>query len=507
MSKKFAKALQIDTNLTLTENMAVAKASTNSELLNFFSVGGALRARTEDEIISLFDKAFTENPEYALKALFYFRDIRGGQGERRTFRVILKYLAELSSKTENWLSKNLHLIPEYGRWDDLLVLEGTFLEDDAFTLMAMQLAIDARSDKPSLAAKWLPSENASSVDSKRQAYKIMKITGLKPRQYRKMLSKVRAKLDVIERKISAGEWDEVNYEHVPSQANILYRKAFLRHDTDRYREFIEAVASGEKKIKAGVLFPYEIVRKCIFSSDGETRQTLDALWKNLPDYFEGKPEDSLVVCDTSGSMHSNQALPLCVAVSLAIYTAERNKGVFHNQFITFSDKPTFQKVTGSDIQAKVTNLSRAHWDANTNIEAVFGLILNTAIRHKLSNDDMVKKLYIVSDMEFDAAAGSYYSGSYGWRRGMDYTVPATLFQTIRKKYEDAGYTMPLLVFWNVESRNTQFPMSLDERGFVNVSGCSPSIYKSLLKSEFKDAYAFMLEVLNSKRYEAVQFAA
>ena len=499
MSKRLLKSLEADTNFTLTENLAVARKTTNSELLNFFSVGGALRSREETEIVRLFDKAFDENPKFALKALFYFRDIRGGQGERRTFKAILKYLA--GPNTRKWLAENLALIPEYGRWDDLFELFDTAVEPDVLKLICKQLNIDNGAKNPTLLAKWLPSENASSKESKRQAYKIMKYMHASPRSYRKNLSNIRDRIGVLETKLSANDWDKIEYSHVPSQANVLYRKAFKRHDAARYLAFIEAVKKGEKTIKAGVLYPYDIVRKC-FEEDSDSRDTLDVLWNALPDYLAGTQENSIVVADVSGSMHG---LPMNISISLAIYAAERNKGVFHDRFITFSAKPELQKVVGTDIYHKVQNLSKAKWDMNTNVEAVFDLILDTAIRNKISQDEMIKKIYIVSDMEFDACASS--NNTKPRHLTPESPLPKTLFQNIEKKYKRAGYSMPLLVFWNVSSRNDQFPMSLDDRGFLNVSGSSPSIFTGLIKSEFKDAYGFMIDVLSSERYAKVEFNA
>lgn len=506
MSKNFVNALRstsvANSNFTRTENNAVARATTGSDLLNFFSIGGALRTRQEVEIHKLFDAAFTEDPQYALKAAFYFRDIRGGQGERRTFRSILKYLAD-NPETRFWLRSHLHLIPEYGRWDDLFVLFDTVLEKDVLELIKRQLKADAKAENPSILVKWLPSENASSAETKRQAYKIIKYLGTTPRVYRKSLAHRRALINVLEQKLSANRWEDVNYSHVPSQANVLYRNAFKRHDADRYTKFIEDARTGKAEIKAGVLYPYDIVRKCFsrevnyyYSRDAkvavEDSATLDALWKNLPDYYNGVEDNALVVADVSGSMFmSNDGLPAAISISLAIYAAERNSGPFKGKFISFSANPTFHTVTGKDIKTKVENLAKTEWQQNTDIEAVFKLVLNTALKHKLSQKDLPKKIYIISDMEFDAASSS--------RRN------ETLFNKIRNDYKNAGYEMPLLVFWNVDSRNDQFPMSMDDRGFLNVSGASASIFKNLLKSEYKTAYDFMIEVLDAPRYKAVSF--
>lgn len=497
MTNRFINGLQTnlpdDGNVALTENNAVAFASTKSAVLDFFAMGGALRSRTAASEIQLFTKAFEENPLLALKSMFYFRDIRGGQGERATFRTLLAHLARTQPSA---VRANLPLIAEYGRWDDLFVLVGTPLEQDMFSLIDMQLALDTRADHPSLLAKWLKSENTSSPNSRMLARRTRQHLNMSPRQYRKMLTELRRRINLVETTISKGNWREVDYERVPSKAGLQYRKAFYRHDEERYKAYIEAASKGEAKINTGTLYPYEIVEKITsrmgwygdVSISSQEVATLDTMWKNLPNYFGDNEVRGLVVADVSGSMTGR---PMDVSVSLAIYTAERNNGPFAGKYITFSQKPTLISVNKDDnIAKKVHKVMRTGVGYNTNIEAVFDLILATAVQNELNQAELPTHLYMVSDMEFDSAN----SGRRDQR----------LFETISQKYTAAGYTMPFLVFWNVDSRNDQTPMSMDQRGFQLVSGCSPSIFTSLLSARTVSAYDLMLEVLNSERYERVR---
>jgi hypothetical protein len=438
----------------------------------------------------MFEKAYAETPLLATKAMFYFRDVRGGQGERRTFRILLNHLAQARPEV---VRANLPLIAEYGRWDDLYSLIDTDLEEDMFTVIDVQLAEDMNNDRPSLLAKWLASENASSATTKRYGRKTRQALNMSPRQYRKTLSSIRRKIGLVEQAISQNQWGEIEYDKIPSKAGLQYRKAFYRHDAERYAHFLEQVKSGEKKINAGTLYPYEIVEKCgsgyHYSRHNAVADsaTLDAMWNALPNYFGDNEVRGLVVADVSGSMSGR---PMDVSISLAIYTAERNSGPFAGKFITFSARPTLQKVEGNTIVEKVQNLSHAHWDMNTDVKAVFDLILATAKKNKTSQDELPTHLYIVSDMEFDAAASGH--------------VNERLFQTIEREYTEAGYKMPFLVFWNVNARNQQQPMSMDQRGFQMVSGCSPSIFTSLLSNKAVSAYDLMVEVLSQERYDAIR---
>lgn len=499
MSEAMLNALDNQGNRALTENGAVSYATTKSEVLDFFAQGGAIRNLSEREQVAMFARAWNEDPQLALKAMFYFRDVRGGQGQRGAFRNQLAYLADVAPET---VRKNLVNVPFYGRWDDVYCLDDTLVEGDAFELLKDQFNLDIAGaeskENISLLAKWLKSENASSAETKRLATKTRKALGWSSKRYRKALSALRAHLDVVERKISSGTWEQVEYSHVPSNAMMKYRNAFKKHDGNRYDNFIEAVNSGEAKLNASALYPHEIVGKLLGYNSGINAQVAQAMWSSLPDYI-GEEENSIAVVDVSGSMSGT---PMEVAIGLGIYLAERAKGVFKDRFITFSANPQMQKVAGNDIAAKVSGLKRAAWDMNTDIEKTFKLILDAAVTNKISQEDMITKLYIISDMEFDAATNG--NGGWGSRSNSCSTPDKTLFQDIELKFRQAGYKMPNLVFWNVDARGQQFPMSMDERGFQMVSGYSPSIFKSLVGGEFVSAYDLMLEVLNSERYNAVE---
>lgn len=347
----------------------------------------------------------------------------------------------------------------------------------------------------SLLGKWLPSENTSSKKTVELARFIRHKWSLSSKQYRVMLSSLRKKIKVVERLMCSNKWKEIDYEHVPSRASMIYRNAFKRHDEEGYEEFLNAVEKGEKEIKASTLYPYDIVRE--IATKRIYDKTLDLQWKNQTDWLEGRTENSIVVCDTSGSMGffgDTGFNPIYVSVSLALYFAERNKGEFYNNFITFSAQPHLQKIIGENIYEKLLNLSQAHWNMNTNIQAVFDLILDVAQRNNIPKEEMIKKIYIISDMEFDEAQG----GHWGCTRNKP-----TNFEEIKRKYNNWGYDMPLLVFWNVDSRQDNVPVSANEQNVLLVSGSSPSIFKTLMSNKSYTPFDVMLETLNSERYSRI----
>lgn len=468
------------TNYTRTENAALTLKSTQSKVLDLFSMGGALRTRKEDEVKQMISQALAEDFNLGLKCLFYLRDVRGGQGERKTFRTGLNILSQYYPEETK---KIVELIPEYGRWDDILYLENV----DIKNFLLSKLRDDHESGTPSLLAKWLPSENTSSKKTKILAKALRKYLGLNSKKYRMILSSLRSDLNLIETKMSDNLWNTINYAHIPSKANLKYKDAFMTHDKIRYEKYLESVEKGEAKINTSTLFPYEIIRDV---RKGKGGKSIDVLWNNLPDYVR-KDDKGIVVADVSGSMGwSNEGLPMNVSISLAMYFAERNVGPFANKFITFSTRPELQDVMGATLSQKVTNLESAHWEGSTNIQAVFDLILNTARQNNVSQEDLPNTIYIVSDMEFDNA-----SSDWGER-------DKTNFEAIKEKYEAAGYEMPVLVFWNVDSRQKNVPVKQNENGVILVSGCSPSIFKMVM--EKTTPYKFMLKVLNSERYNLIE---
>lgn len=478
--------LEKASNVTVTENMALAYKSTLNHLLDFFGNAGAMRKRTDADVVSLFSKAFAEDRLLALKTLFYIRDVRGGQGERKTFRTILKWLAV---NYPDVVRKNIQNVSVYGRWDDLYTLFDTELEKDAVKVFSAQLAADWHSMKAeknvSLLAKWLKSENTSSPASRGLATKFRKALGWNSKKYRKTLSQLRNYIDVVEVKMCARQWNEINFEQVPSKATLNYRKAFEKKANETFKEYLGRVEKGEAKINAAALFPYDILRTIVESqSTGLALKSADLQWKALPNYLEGDGK-GLVIADTSGSMHG---LPLYVAVSLAIYFAERNNGPFKDVFMTFSQRPCFHRLVGNNLREKWDNLDDGGWDGNTNLQASFDLILNTAKTNRVSQKDMPSTLFIVSDMQFDMASTSN---------------DKTNFEVMKQKFEAAGYKLPNVVWWQVDSRQNNVPVTFSDSGVALVSGSHPSILKKICTTEFLTPLGLMLKAITDKRYNAV----
>jgi hypothetical protein len=470
-------AIQNKQNVTTTENGAATLSSSLKSTVDFFGLGGALRTRTDEDVISLFSKAFAEDPLVAVKTLFFIRDVRSGSGERKTFRTIFNWL---SKEYPEVAIKNLENVVEFGRWDDLYSTRGTDIwKTHVLPLIKNEWSKDGT---PSLAWKWFPSNNTSSKETRSIAEEIRSFLGISPRTYRKTLSEKRAILDIVERKMCSNNWDKINYKGVPSKAALNYKDAFDKHDHDRYQQYISDVKSGKTTINSGTLYPYDIVEKCFAGVDSAT---LDVLWNSLPDYTNNDSSNGLTVVDCSGSMAGR---PLAVAISLGIYISERNKGQFKDHFITFSETPTLQKVVGNNIRERVTNLAKADWGMSTNLESVFNLILEMATENNVPQSEMPTKLYLITDMEFDEALKH---------------PDLTIFQNIEQAYKTAGYERPELVFWNVNARNTHFPVKFDQVGTCLVSGCSPSILTSLLSGKIISAEQVMLDTINVKRYDVV----
>ena len=464
-------------NVTTTENGAAALKSTLKHTVDFFGLGAALRTREEADVISLFSKAFAEDPLVAVKTLFYIRDVRSGAGERKTFRTIFNWL---SKEYPDVAIKNLENVVEFGRWDDLYCTRGTNVwKNNALPMIQAEWS---KGGTPSLFFKWCASLNTSSKETRTIAEEIRSFIGISPRTYRKTLSQKRAELDVVERKMCSNNWSDINYKGVPSKAALNYKDAFTKHDKVRYQQFIEDVKSGKTTINAGTLYPYDIVEKCFA---GDESSTLDVLWNSLPDYTNGDNSNALTIVDCSGSMAGR---PLSVAISLGIYISERNKEQFKDHFITFSETPTLQKVVGNNIREKILNLSKSDWGMSTDLESVFNLILEMATENNVPQSEMPTKLYLITDMEYNEALKF---------------PDITLFENINLAYKSAGYERPELVFWNVNARNTHFPIKFDQVGTCLVSGCSPSILTSLLAGKIVSAEQVMLDTINVKRYDSV----
>ena len=424
-----------------------------------------------------------------MKCLYYIRDIRGGQGERRFFRVILKWLADNHSDA---VLRNMEYIPLVGRWDDLYILDGTCLEKDMYKFMKKQFLLDLNCKAPSLLAKWMKSENASSKESRHLACKTMEMFGISPKMYRKALATLRERINVLERLMSEGRFDEIEFDKIPSRAGIIYRNAFARNDMTkaRYEAFIK---SKETKVNAGALYPVDVAHRAFRASrlpyDDPERLALQKYWDNLPNYYGDREENGIAVVDVSGSMTGT---PMEAAVSLGAYIAEKAHGPFANHFITFSAQPELVEFNGVDITDKLNRCASADWGMNTNLEAVFDMLLNVALANNTPQEDMPTRLYIFSDMEFDAALQEWCR----WDTGFN---PDTLVEGIAKKWAARGYRMPDVVFWNLDARQNNIP-AIGE-GFSYISGFSPVMIEQVLSG--KTGLDLVMEKLNSERYKNI----
>ena len=499
----FMTAMKNEANFKRTENGAVAMKSTMDKLYDLFALGGAYRTRSESDCVLLFKNAFEENQTYALKCLTYLRDIEEGQGERRFFRVCLHWLGQnypeiVTRNIHTWVDGN------FIRWDDLFVLFNTDAEKAMIQVINNQLIEDMTNVQTpnaavSLCAKWMPSENTSSPKTRAMARKFIFSLGLTPREYRKMLSKLRERINIVERLMSQDKWEEIDFSKLPSRAGLIYRNAFRTNEktAERYREFAQ---NKNTKVNAKTLYPYDVVtaaRRGFYGYDAEDmdsteRQIVNKYWDNLTDYFNGATLDAMVVCDTSGSMTWTPVggtTPIDVAVSLALYTAERAKGPFANHYISFSRTARLVETEGIDFCDKVSRIIRTDLCENTNLESVFDLVLNTAIKNDVDPDDMPKTLIIVSDMEVDAATCGGCSRSF-----MD-------AMRSRWAYRCQGkYSFPNLVYWNVNARHDTF-IDDTRTGVSFISGCSPVLYEQVLKGV--SAQELMFDKLNSERYAEI----
>ena len=515
----FANALKstLDNEVSITENGAIGFKTSGTKLVDLNFAVSSLRKADDSVIERKFSDAFYENKLLAVKWLFFSRDIRGGMGERRTFRICLKWLVDRNPEV---VKAVIPLVAEYGRFDDLFCLEGTSVWQDVVKFVDDQLTADYdafKEGKPfSLLAKWMPSINTSSAKSVALAKSFARSLDLSDKQYRKMLSALRSALKVVEVSASANDWSEIDYNAVPSQANIKYRGAFLKHDEVRRRAYLEALSKPDSgaKINASAAFPCDIVGKYVDNKGWHCGvlpkdEALEAMWKALPDFVAGNDASkTIVVADGSGSMTttvSGSMTALDVANSLAIYFAEKLVGPFKNKYITFSMRPQLVDFSNAGTLKEKIEIALRHDEcANTNVEAVFDLILDTAISNKLPQSELPANVLIVSDMEFDCCTyGNSAPNCYGY--GRYGAANEALFTKIAQRYAAAGYVLPHLVFWNVCSRTGTIPVKQNEYGVALVSGYSPAIAKMVFSAK-TDPYDVLVDMLNARRYAAVEEA-
>ena len=505
---EFAKAIKEESNKTFTENGAVSLKSTNSALVDLFASIGALRTKSDDEVVKSFRSAFVEDRLLATKMLFYARNVRGGLGERKVFRTMLKDLATTNPEI---VVKNIELIPVFGRYDDLYELIGTEAEFYMWSFLNTTIQNDIRSavaGKPvSLCAKWLKSVNTSSHKSNELGKLTAKNLGMTERKYRKVLAGLRAQANLPEVNMFAKNGGAINIGLLLVRVMKDYGKTFQNEDPVGFAKFMEKVEKGEVTIKAGTLYPYDILMGANLTYEypsgnrwdySGTRSyphfkidadaVLEAQWKALPNYVSGE-NNVLVMSDTSGSMESDNGRPMATAIGLAVYFAERNKGAYKDLFLTFSESPRFVNLSGNSLAEKISNIESIV--ANTNLESAFDLILKVAVDNNVSTDEMPKSLIIISDMQFDGAVGA---------RG----TSKTFFNSMKDKFASKGYTMPTVIFWQVSERGNAFQADRFDANVILVSGQSTSTFKGILSNIGKTPFDFMCETLADPIYDVVK---
>ena len=505
----FLNEMVNDANYKETENGGIALKSTKSAVLDMFALCAAYRNRSDEDCVFMFKNAIEENMDLALKCLFYIADCRGGQGERRFFRVCFRWFANNYPVIAR---KLILLVPEYRRWDDLIYsCADTLVAADMLAFVKEQLSLDVESKTPSLLAKWLPSENASSRETKKMGTYIRTYLNMTHKEYRKTLSVLRDRINIVERLMSENRWDEIEFDKIPSKAGMIYKNAFARKDiiAKKYENFAKDKSTT---VNAGTLYPYEIVSKVINSGRyycaemnlSETdRAIIEKYWENLPDYFEGKQSNMLCVVDTSGSMVSSEAAaPINVAISLGMYAAERAGGPFKDHYISFSSTPELIKIEGIDFADKVRRIYMANLCENTDLTKTFDMLLDVANRPDVREEDIPETIVVISDMEIDYNGGkrySYSTGRYESNSSWSKETAMTEMDIVRAKWAAAGHKLPRLVYWNVDARQNTI---LDAGPAVSfVSGMSPTIFKQVITG--KNGYDLMLETLLAERYEAV----
>lgn len=444
-----------------------------NKCLDFFSIAGSTRRMTEEDILKSFIGAFAENPKLASKILFWARDIRGGAGERRLFRICMLWMCDNYPETSKLLTEH---IPEFGRWDDI------FYGD---TEKAIECILWALASANSLCAKWMPRKGPV-------ANQLRKAMDMTPKEYRKTIV---ALTNVVETNMCNKNWKNISYKGIPSKAFSKYQRAFWKNDPERFESFLNDVKEGKTSINASAIFPHDVIKSYIDPwEEVANNPAINEQWNALPNYMEGNNERILPVCDVSGSMSGT---PMEVSISLGLYISERNEGAFKDAFMTFSYNPTMQYLKG-DVFQRVQQLSRADWSMNTDLQLTFKTILSKAVSENVPANEMPTKLLIISDMEFDAAHGDRWS-SYDevseWN--------PTAMEMIKNEYEKSGYEMPGIVFWNVNGRIANVPVKANTENTALISGFSPAILKSVLTGEIVSPLQVMIDTIQNERYDII----
>jgi len=460
----FAEAVKSTPAVARTENGMKAKAHSGNALVDLFYKIGASRGKS---VTADFERAFQEDSDLAMKIALWSRDVRGGAGERQLFRDVLVHLEKTHPDT---LETVLPFVTEFGRWDDLLVFSTEKFKHLAYTLIG-----DALRDRNGLCAKWMPRQGPIAIE-------IRNFYGMSPKQYRKSLV---ALTNVVEQKMCAKDWDSIEFGKLPSLASARYNKAFAKNATASYQAYKARLTAGTDKVNASAVYPYDVIKTLRHGGDSVVA---DAQWASLPNYIGDASVLPLV--DVSGSMScpvGGNANLQCIdiALSLGLYCADKNTGVFKDTFLTFSDKPKAQVVKGL-LSEKMAQMNSSDWGMNTNLHAAFDEILRIAVKGGVNAGDMPKTLLILSDMQFDQCV----------------SYDDTAHRMIKRKYKEAGYELPNVVFWNLNSKDN-VPVKFDKKGTALVSGFSPAVMKGVLSGADMTPYGIMLATVDVDRYSVL----
>lgn len=462
----FAQAVATTETRGVTTNGMPTLESSLDPLVDLFFAIGSSRGK---DITAQYERAYQSDPTLAARILFWARDVRGGAGERSTFRKLMLHMERVHPEQ---LLELLPHIAEYGRWDDLLIFETSLIQNAAYGIFAAALM-----QRNALAAKWSPRQGPI-------ANRLRKYMNMDPKTYRKLVVELSK---TVETQMCARAWTDINYSHVPSVAAARYQTAFNRHDPQGYAAYRTALASGDPtvKINSSTVYPYDVV-KSMRNGDAQVAQ---AQWDSLPNYLG---EDFILpMVDVSGSMMTcvggNSNLHcLDVAVSLGLYLADKQQGAFRDMFLTFSSSSKIEKLQGN-LLSKLSQITSSSWGMSTSLESAYREILRVATTARVPAEQMPKYLLILSDMEFNQATRD----------------SSTAHEMATNMYAQAGYALPKIVYWNLNARDGNVPVRFDSQGTALVSGFSPSIMKSILSAKTFTPASIMMETINTQRYSII----